>query len=849
VSSSKRRKAARFLPQDGRTCYLHAKSRLWTSALPMTSRIRLLITAAVLCHLLLAPRVVTSQLLPAPAVPQNAPPTPPKPSEPVNISADLQEHQGSVSKLTGHVKIDYGVFTFSADQITYDSDSGEMQAEGHLLLAGGPNHEHIEAARGAYNLNSEIGRFEDVIGSIGVETAKNRAIFTTSNPFFFTGKVVEKKGPDHYVVTDGSVTSCQLPRPKWQFFAHKVVVEAGGNATIYHSVFRIEDIPVFYFPFATQPVQKDPRQSGFLIPNIGRSSTRGYTFGESAFWAISRSMDLLGGAEYFSRRGWAPEGEFRARPTDTSFVDLTFFTVLDRGLNEMNQGGTEAHLNSEGAFAHNIRAVANIDYLSSYVFRLAFSDVFAQAVNSEVKSDAFLSNVTGSVFLNATTHRYQDFQSTTPGDVITILHAPGIEISSLDRALLNTPFHGTIDASAGGLSRSEPSFNTAPLVGRFDIDPVVSLPLQVKGWSLRPELSLRDTIYTQQLVPSGGVALTDVGTAISDVINRKALLGSVEIRPPALDRIFDREIFGRKWKHVIEPRINYTYVTGVENFSHILRFDDRDILSDSNEVEYAVVNRLYAKRTSPEPEGCGPEGMPALMVGIAPPSGSVPWQHAQATAEQPCPKQPEVREIITWEIAQKYFVDPTFGGALVPGRSNVFTSTVDLTGIAFLTDARRLSPLLSRLRVSTGPRNDVEWDLDYDFHDGRINTSTALFDQHFGAYTVGVGNAFLHVPNQVSTTGATPSSQIFNQFRAVLGYGSTNKRGFSGAVNLGFDAELNQLQYGSGQMAYNWDCCGVNVEYRRFALASVRNENQFRFTFALANVGAFGNLRRTERLF
>jgi LPS-assembly protein len=814
----------------------------------MTSRIRLLITAAVLCHLLLAPRLVTSQLLPASSPQQYPPPAPTKRSEMVGIGAVHQENQGSIYKLSGNVKIDDGIYTFHADDATYNSDSGEARAEGHLVLEGGPNHEHIEAARGTYNINSEIGHFENVTGSIGVETAKNRAIFTTSNPFFFTGKIVDKKGPDHYVVTDGSVTSCQLPRPKWQFFAHTVVVEAGGNATIYHSIFRIEDIPVFYFPFATHPVQKEPRQSGFLIPNIGRSSTRGNTIGESAFWAINRSMDLLAGAEYFSRRGWAPQGEFRARPNDTSFLDLTFFTVLDRGLNGVNQGGTEAHLNSEGAFAHNIRAVANIDYLSSYVFRLAFSDVFTQAVNSEVKSDAFLSNVTGSLFLNANTRRYQDFQSTTPGDVITILHAPGIEASSVDRALFNSPLHGTIDAAADGLYRSEPSFSTAPLVGRFDLDPVVSLPMQLKGWSLRPELSFRDTIYTQQLVPSGGVALTDVGTAISDVINRKALQGSVEIRPPALDRIFDREILGRKWKHVIEPRVTYTYVTGIENFAHILRFDERDILSDSNEVEYAVVNRLYAKRTSPGPEGCGPEGMPALMVGIAPPSGSVPWQHTQATAEPPCPKQPPVREIITWEIAQKYFVDPTFGGALVPGKLNVFTSTVDLTGIAFLTDARRLSPLVSRLRVSTGPRNDVEWDLNYDFREGRISTSTALLDQHFGAFTVGVGNAFLNVPNEVATTGPA-SSQIFNQFRAVLGYGSTNKRGFSGAVNLGFDAELNQVQYGSGQMAYNWDCCGVNVEYRRFALASVRNENQFRFTFALANVGAFGNLRRTERLF
>ena len=79
--------------------------------------------------------------------------------------------------------------------------------------------------------------------------------------------------------------------------------------------------------------------------------------------------------------------------------------------------------------------------------------------------------------------------------------------------------------------------------------------------------------------------------------------------------------------------------------------------------------------------------MPALMVGVAPPPSHLPWEHTQRTAPLPCPQQPPVREIVTWELAQKYFVDPTFGGALVPGRRNVFTSTVDLTGIAFLTDA------------------------------------------------------------------------------------------------------------------------------------------------------------------
>jgi LPS-assembly protein len=221
------------------------------------------------------------------------------------------------------------------------------------------------------------------------------------------------------------------------------------------------------------------------------------------------------------------------------------------------------------------------------------------------------------------------------------------------------------------------------------------------------------------------------------------------------------------------------------------------------------------------------------------------------TAERPCPAQPSTREVVTWELAQKYFLDPTFGGALVPGKSNVFTTTVDLTGIAFLTNPTHWSPLISRLLIAPSARNDLEWDADYDVQAGRVTTSTVLFNYHFGLFTMGAGNALLHVPGQItaSTTTSTPPAVKFDQYRAVFGYGHVNKRGFSGAVNLGIDALLSQVQYGSAQFAYNWDCCGVNFEYRRFDLANVRNENQFRFTFALANVGAFGNLRPTERLF
>jgi LPS-assembly protein len=805
------------------------------------------------CHLLLAPSLVTSQLLFAenqPSAPSGSPTS--LQYQDVTWSAISQELDGPIVKLHEKAEVHYGTYILYGDEITYNRDTGDSTVDGHVVLDGGPNDEHIQASHGTYNVRSEAGRFEIVTGTTGMRLKATRMQLTSSNPFMFTGKVVVKTGPDHYLVYDGTITTCQLPRPKWQFYAHEMNIEVGGNAKIYNSTFRLEGVPILFFPFATHPIQKRPRQSGFLIPNVGRSSIKGNIVGESVFWAINPSADLLMGTEYFSKRGWAPQGEFRAQPSDTSFVDLNFFGVMDRLTGTANQGGSDVRLTAEGNF-HNFRGVANIDYLSSYIFRLAFSDVFAQAVNSEVNSTAFLSNATGGFFSDASMKRYQNYESANNDDVIAILHAPSFESFSVDHAIPHSPFYLSYDAAMDAMERSDPplnanpAFSTGGIVERFDLNPTVSLPLKFHGWSVRPEFSLRDTIYTKQLVTTTNISGIDEA-ASDNAINRRALEGSIEVRPPAIDRIFDREFLGRKWKHVIEPRIVYNYVTGVNNFANILRFDERDILSDTNEVEYSVVNRIYSKRTTEQPDDCSPLGMPTLLVGGAPPQNRIPWQRYEAPKENPCRTQPQVREVVRWELAQKYFFDPTFGGALIPGQPNVFATTIDLSGFAFLTEARRLSPLISRLRVETSTRTDVEWDLDYDFQSGRVNNTTALLNYRIGQFTLGGGNAFLHTLGQ--TLPLLPiAGPSFNQFRALLGYGQANKRGFSAATNLGFDGGLGSLQYSSVQASYNWDCCGASVEYRRFNLGTVRDENQLRFTFALANIGSFGNLRRQERLY
>src|SRR5208283_86451 len=570
---------------------------------PMNLRNRFLITAAVLCHLLLQPPLVTSQLPPgvaAPATPCSAAAAAQQDTSPT-VCAISQEEQGGIYQLHGAVEIYYTNYVLKADEATFNSDTREATATGHFALDGGPNDDHIRASHGSYNLALETGKFYDVTGTTGLRFRGNRVILTSTAPFSFTGKIVEKDSPDHYLVYDGTITTCELPHPKWQFEARKVVVDVGGNAQIYRSTFLLHGLPILYFPYATHPVEKESRQSGFLIPSVARSSTKGNVIGDAYYWAINRMMDATLGAEYFSRRGWSQRGEFRAQPSETSYVDLNYFGVIDRGIGSppVKQGGENARLNAAGNI-DGFRAVTNIDYLSSFLFRLAFNEVFSQAVYSEVKSEVFLSKSTNGYSLNGYGERYQNFLSTTPGQVVTISHVPSLDFSSVDRPLWRTPFYWSFDAAATGLSRSEPPqcstvgtiqsctppFRTANLLGRFDLNPEISLPLLFRGWSLRPELALHEIYYTQRLVEGSG---TNPGRVVSDPINRQALETVVELRPPAVERIFDKEFLGRKWKHVIEPRTVYRFVTGVNSFANVLKFDERDVLTDTHEVEYGFV--------------------------------------------------------------------------------------------------------------------------------------------------------------------------------------------------------------------------------------------------------------------
>jgi LPS-assembly protein len=94
----------------------------------------------------------------------------------------------------------------------------------------------------------------------------------------------------------------------------------------------------------------------------------------------------------------------------------------------------------------------------------------------------------------------------------------------------------------------------------------------------------------------------------------------------------------------------------------------------------------------------------------------------------------------------------------------------------------------------------------------------------------------------------TVLSPVSNQFRGLIGLGKENRRGWNAAFLAIYDYTVRTTQYANAQITYNTDCCAYSFQYRRFNFGT-RDENQYRLSFQIANIGTFGTLRRQDRLF
>src|SRR5882724_3917782 len=607
-----------------------------------------------------------------------------------DLEVKTQSRRGDVTSADGDVDIEYGDTRLRAEHVEYNSRNFAAIATGHVQLD--YNNEHIEADEAHYNVSTGHGLFHNVRGSIKIERRPNPAILISDSPLYFEAR-------DVYLVHRAWITICDPLHPKWQFYAPNARIHLGKTVALINANFRLLRVPLIWLPYATAPAGRRVRQTGFLVPDIGQSSRKGFILGDAFYLAPTSWMDATLGAQFMSRRGVLERGEFRAKPFENTSITYTYFGVDDRGLlnpdgTRSPQGGEQQRVEIQSLLPGGWRFVTDYNQLSSLTFRLAFADSFGEAVNSEVRSAIFLTNNFRGFSLNLAALNDKSFLSlpvaatlTTPAipaTSVALRNSPEARFGSVEQApWRRVPVYFSFDAFAGAVNRHDETIETPDFVARYEFAPRVTVPLHFGPWlGVTTSAAYRATRY--------GDSLNSASLVSGSSITRQTGEFTVDLRPPALERFFDRDSLKkdksrRRYKHTIEPTFTYRYVTGVNNFADFIRFDSNATITDTNEIQYGFTQRLFLK------EGDG---------------------------------QPQ--ELLSWRIFQKHYFDPTFGGAIVNGQRNVFQALNSITPFAFAFGPRNWSPIVSDIKITPGGPYDLEQLLQYDPQIQRLVTLGTL---------------------------------------------------------------------------------------------------------------------------
>ncbi len=741
-------------------------------------------------------------LLPAAAPAQDRPVKPLRAGAPLSTeivyASVTQKKDGDWEYLRGDCKIETTETLIRADEIDYNTATHWAYARGHVHFESYDDGDKLDADHGEYNLQSSEGKFYVVSGTSPGKLNARRGVLSTSNPFYFKGTWLERI-KDKYILHEGFVTDCKMPKPWWTLSAPLFDIVPDDRAIAHRMFFRVKRVPLFYATRFYRPLGRNPRKSGLLTPNLGNSSSRGFLLGAGYYQVLGRSYDVSYRLQDFSQRGLAHTAEIRGKPAAGSYFDLLIYGVQDKG---QDVDGT--YVNKAPGFSIQSTGKADslpwgfegkfdINYLSSYLFRQTFSESYNEAISGEVNSTAYEQRHWTEDVLTIVFKQNQLFESATPGDKIEIQKLPEVDFQGRDSTLLHgpVPLWFSFQSSFALARRQEPTFETPNFVPRLDIYPTVSTAFSFAGFYLTPSIALRETWY--------GDSFASPGVVSSNPIFRNGREFNVDLRTPSLAKVFaPPKRLGVKAKHVIEPYAKFQYVGGVSNFNKIIRLDANDLYADTTQLEVGVVQHLYLKDSNGN-----------------------------------------INEMLTLSVAQQRYFNTDFGGALVTGERNVFASTEELTPFAFLPAPRAYSPIVSDLKFLYHGISG-EWRADYDPVLGRVSASTVTAGIHYKAWFVNLGHRDINGdPTQIP--GA-------NQLQTSVGYGSSLRKGFNAAFGTTYDFVKGQILYMTTQGSYNTDCCGFGLQYQRLNFGT-RDETLVRLSFQVANIGAYGTLRRQDSMF
>jgi LPS-assembly protein len=739
----------------------------------------------------------------------------------LDILADRQEGQGDVVIYSGKVEARYEDILMFADRVIFNTATSDLTAEGEVYFS--QQGQTLVGERLELNLKTRRGALFETTGFTDRTPDGTRLVIDAVR--------ADKTGADTFELEDAVITACQERVPKWSFTARRARVRVDQRATVYNAFLRIKKVPIIYLPYASIPITKRDRASGFLLPSSGSSNIKGRTLHVAWFQTLGRSADILVRTDLYSRRGVGAGFDFRARPDDRSRIAFGSFLVFDRlfgpkrdafGNDLPDQGGSSFYADTVQYFKNGFVAVADVNVTSNFAFRQVFAENIQQAISPEERSLVYVNRNWRSFTFNAAFGEQSAFVTIERNGVlgagtVKTRKLPSFEISQRSSRISESfGAYFSFDAAVDGVRRTESvgeelSFKSPSIVQRFDLGPKITLPFKsFGGFSLTPSLGVRTTFYSDSLDPVQRVVTgRDLWRNYADF--------TVDMRPPALARIFRNGDGSPKFKHVIEPFAAYRRIAGIDEFDRTLRVDERDVIAETNEIEYGVTNRFFVPRAMAD--------------------GATPQAH----------------ELLEVTLTQKYFFDPDFGGALREGIRNQFFPLNALSGFSFLSERRHASPLNLRARYRPNPLVFADFRVNYDTRYNSLRDLIFGGGYIHGILSVSSSWYYTRLIN-IDESRFDPTTLPGNQMDLSV-FAGNPARGPYGGFTLIYDlrdqtfagiARNRSLINLTTTAGWAWDCCSLQVQNITYKVG-FRNENRVLFAFTLKGIGTFGTQNIGQR--
>ena len=747
---------------------------------------------------------------------------------------------------TGNVDVRYGIYRLQADKITIIEAENKMIAEGSVVFDQGDD-QRITGARAVWNYKTKLGSFED---STGFSNQTNDGTI-----IYFQAEKVERVALDEVVVTKGMFTACDEATPKWSFTADEARIKTNDRVKLKGAKFKIKDITILPVPFASIPIKKQDRASGFLTPTFGFSGNKGFRASGAYYQTLGRSADVTLRGDIYTSRGIGYGMDFRSRANSRSYFNFGFYAVKDRVFGAKaspehpDQGGSTVYAEGVHYFSNGFTAAADVRLTSNLAFRQQFLDGVQQIISPIEVSQGFVNKSWNSFTLNLLA-RSQVIS--IPNVRVKTRNLPSVNFEKRPTMLsFLKPLYFSFQTSVEGVSRREEVDDPAayreltgqdpvvsPVLGqRLDIYPDVTLPLNTKYFNLTATGAGRVTYYSN--------SFNDMRQVTGRDVIRKYGEFQLDIRPVALARNFYGKNDAFKFRHVIEPFATYRFIKGVNNFSKIIRFDHLDTITDTNELEFGVTNRIYTRRYT---EALTDEAQQKLreIAGVVDVDDAAVQSGEAKSADAVQPY-----ELFTLTVRGKYFFDKNFGGALEPGRRNQIAPITAMSFYTFGGVPRRFSPI--NLDATYRPQRTifVNTRMDVGVHgDGlRAISATVGYDKPLVKIfqTFYYTRAVTLVPSlaqYANAEGKEAGTLRGSQWSPSVFLGDREK-GLFGGASVFFDfhnrraAQLSPLISSLYTLGYAYDCCSLALQFYTFNVG-VRNENRLTFSFRLNGIGSFG---------